>query len=156
MRVLDRFLAKVRVQEDGCWIWTAAGHPTGYGRFGMSTGHVDFAHRASWRLHHGPIPSGKLVCHRCDVRLCVNPAHLFLGSHAENMQDASRKGRIVLPSASYASDETHQVAKLTNAQVLEIRNTPPGTRGLAKKFGVSRSAIWLARQGHTFRDVPCV
>jgi hypothetical protein len=153
MKVALRFMAKVRKLDDGCWLWTAAGHPTGYGRFGMAAKQVEFAHRASYILFRGPIPKGLLVCHTCDVRLCVNPAHLFLGTHQDNMRDAARKGRVVMPPQNYASDESHQQAILTNAQVLEIRATKNGTRGLSKRYGVSRSAIWLARNGKTFKDV---
>lgn len=150
----ERFMAKVAPQADGCWIWTASVQAaTGYGRFGFGRG-VDYAHRAAYRLFVGNIPKGMLVCHRCDVRKCVNPDHLFLGTHAENMQDASRKGRVVLPPQSYLSSDDHQVAKLTNEQVREIRKAP-NARGLAKKYGVNRTTIWSARTGKTFKDVPC-
>lgn len=157
MSTRELFMEKVRQQDDGCWIWTAAiVKAVGYGRFGMPGNKTDYAHRAAWRLFRGEIPAGAYVCHRCDVRTCVNPAHLFLGTHRDNMRDAADKGRVRIPRASYASDETHQVAKLTNDQVRVIR-AASRSRGvaaqLARQFGVSLSAVCLAREGHTFKDV---
>lgn len=150
---VPRFMEKVERQADGCWLWMAAGHPTGYGRFGIASREVEFAHRASWRLFRGEIPRGLYVCHRCDVRRCVNPSHLFLGTHADNMKDASRKARVIIPRASYASDETHQVAKLTNEQVRQIRASSESSKNLAARFGVVPSTIWAAKTHRTFKDV---
>lgn len=155
----QRFMRKVVKEDGGCWRWTAAVvRAVGYGRFGMAGAEVEYAHRASWRLFRGEIPDGIYVCHRCDVRTCVNPDHLFLGTAADNMRDAAIKGRIRFPAASFASDETHQVARLTNEQVLEIRRTPNeygSLKRLAEKFGVHHATIWNARTGRTFKDVPC-
>lgn len=157
MTAKARFMAKVQRQEDGCWLWTGAiVKAVGYGRFGIASREVDYAHRASWRIFRGEIPAGMYVCHRCDVRACVNPDHLFLGTHGDNMRDAAAKDRIRIPRESYASDDTHQVAKLTNEQVRAIR-AAGRSRGIAsefaRQFGVSVSAICLARDGHTFKDV---
>ena len=69
----------------GCWLWLGFISPDGYG--------TRLAHRRAWELARGPIPDGMLVCHRCDVRHCVNPDHLFLGTHLDNMRDMIRKGR---------------------------------------------------------------
>jgi len=155
MELRLRFMAKVKQSASGCWEWTAAiQQATGYGRFGMN-GQTTYAHRASWMIFKGPIPAGLYVCHRCDNRICVNPDHLFVGSASQNMKDAARKGRVVIPARSYASDESHQPAKLTNAEVLEIRRSSLSAKELARtgKYQVSYEAIWLAKSGRSFRDV---
>lgn len=80
-------------KSDGCWEWTRYRLPNGYGRASAEGGGMDYAHRVSWRLHFGEIPSGLYVCHRCDNRSCVRPDHLFLGTHQDNMDDMKAKGR---------------------------------------------------------------
>lgn len=83
-----------RVDKSGdCWLWTGARDGKGYGRLGNKV-----ASRLSWELSHGPIPRGKLVCHKCDNPPCVRPDHLFLGSPADNFYDMVAKGRGVRPT----------------------------------------------------------
>ena len=79
----------------GCWLWTGATVPFGYGRInGGRTGvGVLLAHRASWEIYRGPVPEELCVLHRCDIPQCVNPDHLFLGTHADNVADKIAKGR---------------------------------------------------------------
>lgn len=88
---VSRFWAKVN-KTDTCWLWTASTSRHGYGNYQLD-GRPIRAHRLSYYLGKGPIASNLSVCHHCDTPACVNPAHLFLGSHTENMRDCIAKGR---------------------------------------------------------------
>lgn len=124
-----RFWRKVRKTET-CWLWTGA-QRSEYGQFHPRKGKSIKAHRYAYELTYGAVPAGKLVCHTCDNPLCVNPAHLWLGTDKDNMQDAARKGRI-----------PH--AKFTPAQVRAIRRRVAEGEvqsHLARELDVSRSAI---------------
>jgi hypothetical protein len=121
-----------------CWVWTASKTRNGYGSFGARAGGERIAHRWSYHAAYGPIPAGVYVLHRCDVRACVNPGHLFLGTHDDNMRDMDAKGRRAL-------GERASGAKLTNAQALEIlsRYARGGVsqRALAREYGVHCNTI---------------
>lgn len=100
----DRFWEKVQKNsEDGCWRWTAALNENGYGviRTGGKTPGNTLAHRLSYRIHYNVDPGDLDVCHRCDTPSCVNPNHLFLGTHKENMHDSINKGRMDPDSVYY-------------------------------------------------------
>ncbi len=135
-----RFWSKVEKTSE-CWVWKASVGTHGYGQF-KHNGKPTHAHRVSFELTHGAIQAGAYVLHRCDNRLCVNPEHLFLGTHAENMHDMKQKGR-----AGYLrrAGEQNPSAKLTNTQAAEIRamcSSGATQREAAAQFGVSQRAVW--------------
>lgn len=143
----ERFEAKF--EEDkitGCWNWTASKSIRGYGHFNFG-GQVQQAHRVAYQLYIGEIPDGLCVCHHCDNRKCVNPSHLFIGTHIDNMRDCKNKGRGMGKGKGLHSfsGEKHSQAKLTEEKVRTIRTMyAKGSRlcDLAREFGISPGAIW--------------
>jgi hypothetical protein len=133
---LARFWGKVDVGvENACWLWQGARGKRGYGNVKWR-GKYWYAHRLSYFLEYGPIPEGKVVAHVCDTPLCVNPQHLFLGTHSENMNDMARKHR--------GKWDTHpELTKITRADAYAMREAY--TAGLAsqkelqKQYGLSQS-----------------
>lgn len=139
----------------GCWLWRGSGSGD-YGKARINGVSVS-AHRASYEAHKGPIPIGMMVLHKCDIRACVNPDHLFVGTNADNMKDASAKGRLWAQkpenrakakqsalAASAARDwkgSRVPTAKLTEEIVFEIRSSNLSVLALARKHGVSDTAI---------------
>lgn len=145
-----RFLAKIDKKPDGCWLWTASCFPNGYGQFRVSGWeNGGYAHRAAFLLYVGSIPSGMLVLHTCDVRNCVNPSHLFLGTHADNAQDMSAKGR------SSRGDRSG-TAKLSEADARAIITDERSLDVIAEAYGVTYGTISKIKLGTTWShlDVP--
>lgn len=136
-RDVERFFSKVTKTET-CWLWTAM-KSDGYGRIKIK-GKAVSTHRYSWELHHGQIPHGLCVCHKCDVRNCIRPDHLFLGTAAENNRDMDNKNRRVR-----ARGERVNTAVLKESDVVEIisKYKPRITTiaKLAMDYGVSDSCI---------------
>jgi hypothetical protein len=135
---LDRFWSKVH-KTDTCWLWTACKAVNGYGQF-SSNRKTYKAHRISWELHFGEIEKNKNICHSCDIKLCVNPDHLFLGTQKENIHDMCKKNRQHRPTGV-----KNPKVKLTESQVLEIRELAKQKTNsivkLSKKFNVCKSTI---------------
>jgi hypothetical protein len=149
----ERFWSKVdRSKPEGCWLWTASRSSFGYGTFGVARGKYKLSHRVSWELANGTIPTGLFVCHRCDTAPCVNPAHLFLGTHQDNMTDKMRKGRhrVRIGSESVSS-------KLTEADVVAIRASAHCVQitEISRLYGVNRSTIQRIIDRVTWKHVAC-
>jgi hypothetical protein len=137
-----------------CWLWVGfvRKQGRGYGQFNPFPGKA--AHRASWTLAYGAIPAGLYVCHRCDVRICVRPNHLFLGSQSDNMRDAKRKGRAYVDVDQVGVKNGRAI--LSEDQVREIRRrNAHGERGvdLAVAFGVAASTISAVTHRANWRHV---
>jgi hypothetical protein len=165
VQFLARFWAKVDKGggPDACWLWTGAKHSVQYpyGEIGIKGGGPRGAHRISWEIANGLIPPGGVICHHCDNPACVNPAHLFLGTHADNAWDKVRKGRAPrgdnhpnrLHPERLKWKDTHAyrlnpellARKLTAADALAIRARWAAggveQKALAAEYGVSTATV---------------
>lgn len=140
----ERFWSHVQVNgPNDCWWWRASVTTAGYGHFRVR-GYFA-AHRFSYMLRHGFVPSNRFICHSCDNRACVNPNHLWIGDASMNMADAARKNRLFIPR------------KLTREQVLSMRaeySTGNYSFGdLAKVYNVGRSTAGAVISRETWKDV---
>ena len=137
---MEFFMERVlRVPFSTCWYWEPSPSKIGYGSFTFG-GATQGAHKAAYRLLRGAVPAGQQVCHHCDVRCCVNPNHLFLGTRSENMMDASRKHRL-----------GYHATKLTYAQAQEIRASSERGCDAARRYGVSQNIVSRLRQGRHYK-----
>ncbi len=150
----DRFWSKVKLgMEDECWPWMGARTPDGYGRLRTAGQGSDviYAHRFSYGLVYGKPPGDLEVMHRCDNPSCVNPDHLKLGTHAENMADRNAKGRT-------SKGANHPVRrKLTPDQVLELRDRYAkggiSQRAIAAEYGVVSSVAHKIITRQTYKSI---
>lgn len=151
--------------ESGCRLWKNKPAPSGYAQFRRDDGKAHFVHRTAWELTNGPIPDGLLVCHRCDVRLCCEPAHLFLGTYAENSRDMVEKarsargekhGRRTKPERT-ARGARNGGARLTEEQaraVLAAKGSGESQESVGARFGVSQTAVSRIWNGRTWSGPP--
>ncbi len=133
----DKFVIR---KENGCWDWSGS-KTSGYGNFGHR-GKIMKAHRASWILHNGEIPNNLWVLHKCDIRECSNPDHLFLGNNSDNMKDMVLKGRNKFRSKLTLEN----IAEIKRLLELEI----PIAR-ICKKYNVSNTTIWSIKHGKSWK-----
>ena len=153
-----RFWAKV-YKTDTCWLWIGGTSPFGHGRIFVRYVNgrqriFTAAHRVSWILHHGPIPEHLLVLHRCDMPSCVNPEHLFLGTHQDNTTDMFAKGRWRLPRHVRHGGAAR---KLTFDQARSIRQRIAAgeqQKDIARELAVSRSTISRIARDRTYAHEP--
>lgn len=157
MNIESRYLAKV-VKSDGCWVWPGKKNRQGYGiiRSGSNkygTLKETRVHRLSWEIHHGAVPEGLCVLHRCDNPECSNPDHLFLGTFGDNNRDRAAKGRTVPPRG-----EKCGFAKLNAKKAAAIRALSAmgiSKRWLGMAYGVTADAVAQIRSRKTWAHVAC-
>lgn len=137
---IARFWSKVK-KTSKCWVWLPPPAVRGYGQIGFN-GRPHASHRVAFELTFGPIPKDLCVCHHCDNRICVNPQHLFLGTPADNLNDARQKARLIDGlGARKLSDDAYR-------EILAAKGYGVG-RQLAKKFGVTHIQISRIRNGRS-------
>lgn len=142
MRVPFDLDGLIEKRATGCWLWRGTVNQNGYGQISIERRSV-LAHRLMWERIHGAIPVGMQVCHRCDVRNCVNPAHLFLGTAADNQHDKKQKGRAA------RGERNGGGGKLTAQKVQAIRrrcDEGESKAAVAEAFGVTATMV-----GHIVR-----
>jgi len=134
-------------KTQSCWVWTKSTR-AGYGQV-MVDGKRWSAHRLFYTLHKGPIPDGKLVCHTCDNKLCVNPEHLYVGTHVDNNNDTYLRNRMPNKQGYNAKN----VVKLDLAEALEIKYSKTPSSILEEMFGINQSQISRIRNGKTWKNI---
>ncbi len=154
-----QFWAKIDLQgENGCWLWTGTKNGRGYGllrvddRTPGTKRKQALAHRFAWEFVHGPIPAGMEVCHNCpagDNPTCCNPAHLFLGTHAENMKDAARKGQ--LPHGERSGAFVHKLNEWQVVGIMARRLQGVSRAAVAREFSVAPNSVFQIEHGKTWR-----
>ena len=132
--------------NSGCQLWLGSVKRTGYGTVKSKAQGQLLTHRAAWQVAFGPIPHGMHVLHKCDVRSCVNPAHLSLGTNLQNIADKVAKGR-------QCRGAMNGNALLTDDIVRAIRRDPCNNREAARIYGVSYYTIWDVRTGRSWKHV---
>ena len=154
---MKRFFDKIeKCPDTGCWNWTGALRSKkreSYGALKYLGRTVD-AHKVSWMIHNGEIPDGMYICHVCDNKKCVNPKHLFLGTHSDNMKDAMRKGRLNPPDLSPYYIKKGNIPSnrlLTNEQVVYLKELIRNRGNKSLKQIANITGI----PHYTVRDISC-
>lgn len=151
--ISERILTRITCRDDGCHIFEGAKDSDGYGRVKLN-GVGIAVHRWMYEHNFGAVPQGNHVLHKCDTPACVNPEHLFLGTHAENMADKAAKGR----SKNVPIGHSHKrpMAKINDEkakQIKELLRRGYRQADIARDFGVSRNLISEISLGKTWRHI---
>lgn len=143
----ERFWNKV-IKTKGCWIWKGAMQRGGYGVIsaGFWKGKIIAAHRFSWYLHSGKYPNGKVVCHKCDNPACVKPAHLYIGTHADNVKDKVSKGRQAILTGKLSRKDVIKIRTL--CQTKEITQIE-----ISKKYNITRQFVYRIKKRLSFKHI---
>lgn len=140
--------------NSGCWLWTGNMFLNGYGAIRNNEQKYIYAHRASFEIHKGSVPIGAFVCHKCDVRLCVNPDHLYAGTPADNVRDMHERGRYVRAFAKTPYTPKRRAgSRFSDDEVRAIRGDVRGQSAIARAYSVDQSTISCIRSGRHYRHV---
>lgn len=135
--------------NSGCWLWLGPMNPSnGYGRFYLNEKEVVYAHNFSFKHHKGKIPKGLMLRHTCDIKLCVNPDHVILGTAKQNSQDAVERGQ-------HRSGTRHGMCKLSEIEVIDIFVSEESIAEIAEHFAVSRMHVQRIKEKKVWKELLC-
>lgn len=139
--VSERIKKKTEINEHGCWIWTGKKNPNGYGIIQVNNTQIG-VHVVAYELKFGKLPQGFIVCHKCDVRDCVNPDHLFSGTHKHNSFDMISKNRCKPPNK-----------RLSPISAAAIRRSTLTPLQISSQFNITRQHAQRVQKGQSWRTV---
>lgn len=147
-----------KISNEPHWMWTGATSPTtGYGCARGNNQKMTSAHRAVWEMLIGEIPSGMEILHHCDIKLCVNPNCLFVGTQYTNIQDAKSKGRLTGGPNKAQKGQDNNAAKYTEEQIIRIKMLLDegnlSQRSIARMVGVNHNLVWNLKHNKTWTHI---